>query len=99
MPLLTLCQLRTPVSSRVHYGSTSLPSDPVWVQPSDGCCRWRQSGGWLDVLTLKVPPGVPTAQLEVAIEMFRLTVRRRDGGDCYLEGERLYLSQHTGCNT
>jgi hypothetical protein len=44
----------------------------VWAELADGSCRWRQTGGEVKVLALRVPKDLPTRQLAVAIEPYSL---------------------------
>jgi hypothetical protein len=44
----------------------------VWAELADGSCRWRQTGGEVKVLALRVPKDLPTKQLAVAIEPYSL---------------------------
>jgi hypothetical protein len=44
----------------------------VWAELSDGSCRWRQTGGEVKVLALRVPADLPNRQLAVATEVVSL---------------------------
>ncbi|GBF98648.1 hypothetical protein Rsub_11642 [Raphidocelis subcapitata] len=77
--------------SRVHYAAaaaaaSSAPSDPVWFEPADGSCRWRQSASEVEVQCLRVPPGLPASALSVQIAPFSLRVANAASGEVYLDG-------------
>jgi hypothetical protein len=44
----------------------------VWAELADGSCRWRQTGGEVKVLALKVPSDLPPRQLGVDIQPYSL---------------------------
>ncbi|PSC67238.1 Tetratricopeptide repeat 28 [Micractinium conductrix] len=71
--------------SRVYYDQQEKPEE-VWTEIADGSCRWRQSGGEVKVLALRVPADLPPKQLAVDIQPYSLKVFNRSTGDVYLEG-------------
>lgn len=50
----------------------SPPPPQVWAELGDGSCRWRQTGGEVKVLALRVPAELPTKQLAVDIQPYSL---------------------------
>ncbi len=46
--------------------------EEVWVQLSDGSCRWRQSAGEVLVQVLRVPAGLRASQLLVELQLYSL---------------------------
>ncbi len=44
----------------------------MWTELADGSCRWRQTGGELKVLALKVPGDLPSRQLAVDIQPYSI---------------------------
>jgi hypothetical protein len=44
----------------------------VWVQLSDGSCRWRQSAGEVEVQALRVPAGLAAGQLRVELQLYSI---------------------------
>ena len=52
----------------------------VWAELADGSCRWRQTGGEIKLLALKVPRDLPTKQLAVVIEPYSLKGGWFNGG-------------------
>ncbi|KAL4859604.1 Serine/threonine-protein phosphatase T [Chlorella vulgaris] len=71
--------------SRVYYNPTEKPEE-VWTELMDGSCRWRQTGGEVKVLALKVPQELPSRQLAVDIQPYSVKVWNRSSGEIYLEG-------------
>jgi tetratricopeptide (TPR) repeat protein len=73
--------------SRVYYEASERPdTDETWVELADGSCRWRQTGGEIKVLALRVPQGLPPRELGVNFEPFGLRVWHKITGEVYLEG-------------
>ena len=48
------------------------PGPQVWAELADGSCRWRQTGGEVKVVALRVPPELPNRQLAVDIQPYSL---------------------------
>ena len=44
----------------------------VWAELADGSCRWRQTGGEVKVLALRVPPQLPSKHLAVDLQPYSL---------------------------
>ena len=44
----------------------------AWAELADGSCRWRQSGGEVRVIALRVPRELPARQLAVAMEPYSI---------------------------
>jgi hypothetical protein len=55
--------------SRVVY-QPEQAGPSVWVQLSDGSCRWTQSAGEVLVQVLRVPPRLPARQLLVQLDLY-----------------------------
>ncbi|KAL4437013.1 hypothetical protein ABPG75_004152 [Micractinium tetrahymenae] len=72
--------------SRVYYDATEKPEE-VWTELADGSCRWRQTGGEVKVLALRVPRDLPSRQLAVDIQPYSIKAWNRASGEVYLEGE------------
>lgn len=58
-----------------HHQLLSIPQ--VWAEMADGSCRWRQTGGEVKVLALRVPADLPSKQLRVDIQPYSVK-----GGCC-----------------
>ena len=72
--------------SRVYYDASERPEE-TWVEIADGSCRWRQTGGEVKVLALKVPKDMPPRHLAVSFDPFYLKVANKETGEVYLEGK------------
>ena len=57
-----------------------LPACQVWAELADGSCRWRQTGGEVKVLALRVPTDLPTRRLAVDIQPYSLKGKRAGVG-------------------
>lgn len=71
--------------SRVYYDATEKPEE-VWVEIADGSCRWRQSGGEVRIIALRVPAEVAPRNVQVDFAPFNIKVWNTHNGDVYLEG-------------
>ena len=59
----------------------------VWTELADGSCRWRQTGGEVKVLALRVPSDLPSRQLAVDIQPYSIKGEQAWGDRaqiCYL---------------
>jgi hypothetical protein len=61
--------LKQAVLSPCHPACPACPAQ-VWTELMDGSCRWRQTGGEVKVLALKVPQELPSRQLAVDIQPY-----------------------------
>ena len=71
--------------SRVYYDATEKPEE-VWVELADGSCRWRQSGGEVRIIALRVPSNIPPRNIRVDFAPFSLKVWNKESFEVYLEG-------------
>lgn len=65
------CGAPVPPHCRVVYQAEEASSQ-VWVQLSDGSCRWRQSAGEVEVQALRVPRGLASGQLVVELQLYSI---------------------------
>ena len=72
--------------TRVHYNDKEKPEE-VFVEISDGSCRWTQTGSEVRVLCLHVPTNLSVSDLDVLIEARRITICHAGNGTVYLDGD------------
>lgn len=72
--------------SRVYYDQSEKPEE-TWVEINDGSCRWRQTGGEVKVIALKVPADLPPKHLGIDFDPFNLKVYNKKTDEIYLEGQ------------
>ena len=75
-----------PPTSSTGGGAAGGDGGGVWFQPADGSCRWRQTASEVEVVALRVPPGLPAARLAVDIAPYALRAADAATGEVFLQG-------------